>query len=178
MLKEQFSTAHRDFRPQDQITYGVDWLDAESLLQGKIYELSSRCFGDGARLIGEILASVFRQQQRLVLIDGSDCFDPSILPVFGDDTYNLDGSFAWARCRSVKEAVQIADMILRDGNLPRTVMDLQNNSLKEIRSIPRSNWLRLRALAEDSGVSCLVLTTETVIPNAAGRIDIPPSTAS
>lgn len=184
-MKEKFATAHRDYTPRETIRCGVDWIDQAGLEKGSLCEISAResSPAGGAVILGRILQHIIRERQRLVLIDGADAFDPAILPAFGavipaesqdavPQGCDLDGSLIWARCRGVAEAVKVADMMLRDGNLPRTVIDLQNNDLKEIRSIPASSWLRLRSLTEDSGVNCLILTPAPAINCAAMRFEI------
>lgn len=184
VLKTKFSTAHRDYTPRETIASGIDWIDQVGLEKGCICEISGSGDGavaGGAVILGQMIQYVVRERQRLVLIDGADAFDPSTLPAFETPIpsvteppgeFELDSSFLWARCRGVAEAVKVADMILRDGNLPRTVIDLQHNSIKEIRAIPASSWLRLRSLTEDSGVSCVMLTPGPVINCAALRFDL------
>lgn len=185
VLKTKFATAHRDYTPRESFVCGVGWIDQVGLEKGCICEISgneSGALSGGAVVLGQMLRHALQERQRFVLIDGADAFDPSILPVFGAEQpvdgltvpggYDLDGSFLWARCRGVAEAVKVADMILRDGNLPGTVIDLQHNSVKDIRSIPASSWLRLRSLVEDSGVSCLIMTPVPSINCAAIRFEL------
>lgn len=178
-LKDKFAGAHRNLAPRETLAYGVEWLDRAKLEKGAICEISGQQFSAGAVLIGQCLRHVLQNGEHLLLIDGADSFDPAILPLFAaaataehDMVESLDRSFAWARCRTVKEAVQVADLILRDGNLPRTLIDLQNNSAKEIQSIPRSSWFRLRSLVEESGTSCLILTPQPMIACAALRFEL------
>lgn len=173
VLKNKFATAHRDYTPRESIRCGIDWIDQIGLEKGSLCEISGNngSLAGGAVILGQMLRYIIGERQRLVLIDAVDAFDPSTLPVFGSD-YDLDGSLIWARCRGVIEAIKVADMILRDGNLPRTVIDLQHIPPKEIRSIPSSSWLRLRALTEDSGVSCLIMTPNPSINCASMRFEI------
>jgi len=180
ILKDKFATAHRDYTPRESLRCGVDWIDQIGLEKASLCEISSQASSPagGAVILGQMLRHIIQERQRLVLIDGADSFDPSILPVFegysphGMGESDLDGYFIWARCRYVAEAVKVADMILRDGNLPRTIIDLQQNAVKEIREIPASSWLRLRSLAEDSGVSCLIMTPTPSINCASMRFEI------
>ncbi len=182
VLKDKFATAHRDYTPREKLRCGVDWIDQIGLEKASLCEISSQASSPagGAVILGQMLRYIIQVRERLVLIDGADSFDPSILPVFegespsgmGEPAYDLDGIFIWARCRHVVEAVKVADMILRDGNLPRTIIDLQLNDAKEIREIPASSWLRLRSLTEDSGVSCVIMTPTPSINCASMRFEI------
>lgn len=178
-LKKQFATAHLPAAPRETFLCGVEWIDAVrpqsqpgGLPTGAICELCSSPAA-GAAVIGQMLRHVLRNGQRLVLIDGADSFDPSAFPLFTrPETASLaEGSFLWARCRSAVEAVKVADLILRDGNLPRVILDLQGCAEKEIRAIPSSSWLRLRGLAEESGVSCLAMTPRPLLTCAALRFE-------
>ncbi len=192
-LKDKFADAHRDCcTPLEMVPSGIDWLDRAvssgggdgsddgGVPRGALCEISGQSMAAGALVVAQMLQHTLRERQRLVLIDGADSFDPACLPIFGEaalpgpqgeppDYCDVDGAFLWARCRRVEEAVQVADMILRDGNLPRTIVDLQHNAAREIRAIPRSSWLRLRSLVEDSGASCVLLTPEPLIACAARR---------
>lgn len=193
VLQDKFAEAHRSPAPREMIRSGVDWIDEESkrggspgrgaggIPKGAISEVCGTSMSEGAVLIGRMLRYAIGARQRFVLLDGSDSFDPAMFPVFSGDGNGLDeaglsgdlsGSFVWARCRGAEETLRVADLILRDGNFPRTVIDLQMTPIREIRAIPRSSWLRLRALTADSGVSCLVLTPEPVIPCAAIRFEL------
>jgi len=78
----------------------------------------------------------------------------------------------------VDQALRIADLLLRDGNLPTVILDLQGCLESELRGIPNTIWFRLRNLAEQSGVRCLAFTPSPLVSSAALRVDLaqPPST--
>ena len=56
------------------------------------------------------------------MIDGRDTFDPQSQPPGACD------SLLWIRCRAAKDAVRAADLLLRDGNLPLLLIDLEHGS--------------------------------------------------
>lgn len=97
----------------------------------------------------------------LGLIDGCDSFDPAS---YGPA---LCSRLLWVRCRQTEESLHCTDLLLRDGNLPLLVLDLQLNPLSELRKIPASSWYRLRNLAKQSGSSLLVFTPRHLVPCAA-----------
>ncbi|MEO0415740.1 MAG: hypothetical protein AAF226_12410 [Verrucomicrobiota bacterium] len=177
-LKGQFAEAHRDYSEKEPCESGIDWLDDGGLFKGGIFEIVSGPSSSSAGLIGELLQYTLRHRERLVLIDAMDAFDPSTLPLFeqteqlSGQTHSLAASFLWLRCRSVEESVKIADLILRDGNLPRVVLDLELANAADLRSIPSSSWYRLRSLTEEAGSTCLSLTSRPTLPCAAIRYQL------
>ena len=100
----------------------------------------------------------------VALVDGRDCFDPEEVPP--EDTT----PFLWVRCRGAGEAVQAADWLARDGNLPRIILDLQYNSVAELRRVPASSWYRLKALAEKTGSVLIVFSPAKLLPCASRRL--------
>lgn len=182
VLEEKFGEAHRS-RPRETVVWGAEVLDRAAIPRGALCEVTlapGASPAAGAVVIGQILRHGLKQRRRLVLVDGCDAFDASVLPVFGDESasdagagsVDLDGSFLWARCRGMRDVVPVADVLLRDANLPRVVIDLQGLSMREIRAVPPSNWLRFRALVEQSGTSCLVFTPAPLLRCAAVRVEL------
>jgi hypothetical protein len=106
---------------------------------------------------------IFENSEHLALIDGQDCFDP------GSTDAQFLNRFLWVRCRDAQDAIKSADWLLRDGNLPLVVMDLQMNPAAELRRIPASSWYRLRAVAEETETACLVFSPEKLVPAAHSR---------
>jgi hypothetical protein len=78
----------------------------------------------------------------------------------------------WVRCRGAGQAVQAADLLLRDGNLEAVFLDLQLNAERELRRLPSPVWHRLRVLAEGSGRTLFGFTPCRVIASAAVRIEM------
>ncbi len=141
-----------------------------------------------------MLTHAVRKQQHLVLIDGADAFDPASHPTFSPENAGaasgnsgaesqrggappeksspLDGTFLWARCRSVSEAIKVADLIVRDANLPRVILDLQLCDLREVRRVASSSWFRLRSQLEENGGTLIAFTPAPVIPSASLRFEM------
>ena len=145
---------------------GVDCLDAVGLRRGHLYEVIGESASSGTGwLIDQLLFQLERGAVRPVLIDGRDSFDP---PSMTGDT-GMDRHFLWVRCFHADEAVQAADWLLRDGNLPLVILDLQMNPLEEMRKIRSGSWYRLRTLAEEADTILLVFTVEKLLPCAELR---------
>ena len=105
-----------------------------------------------------------RERSFLALIDGRDAFDlesveSAALP-----------HLLWVRCRKTSEALQAADLLLRDGNFPLVVLDLVLNPAPELRKIPQSHWYRLQRLVEPAPTAFLVLTAQSMISSAQWKL--------
>ncbi len=102
----------------------------------------------------------------LVLVDARDTFDPASFDPA--DCARL----LWIRCRQTDDALQAADLLLRDGNLPLVVLDLASLPTRELRRIPLTAWHRLRQLAAETRTTLLALTPAAAIPCAQLRLTL------
>jgi len=102
----------------------------------------------------------------LALIDGRDSFDPAS---YGPAAC---ARLLWIRCHHADESLRCTDLLLRDGNLPLLVLDLQLNPAAELNAIPSSSWYRLRNLARQSGTTLLAFTPRPLIPAAALQLTL------
>lgn len=102
----------------------------------------------------------------LALIDGRDHFDPYSFSA--EDCSKL----LWLRCQSPEQAIKAADLILRDGNLPRVVLDLFAFSSSELAKIPNSSWHRIKQSIELNDLSLIALTPRALIPCALIRLSL------
>jgi hypothetical protein len=112
------------------------------------------------------LESAFIAQRTIILIDGRDSFDPTT------NGSEACGQLLWVRCRQASEAIQAADLLLRDGNLPLILMDLQLNASKELNRIPGTTWFRLRNLAEQTAAALITITPAPIITSAHQRLHL------
>ncbi|MCB1236623.1 MAG: hypothetical protein KDM91_16265 [Verrucomicrobiae bacterium] len=198
LLRERFPAAHRQIPPppplspptapasDDDISplsatsaafpLGVKALDALGAVEpGTIVEMVGRRPGCGAGLLVAALArAAVRERRHLALIDGADAFDSVSAGLDAADCRFL----LWLRCgRRIENALKAADRLLRDGNLPRVVMDLQLCDPRAIRlglaaAGGNSAWHRLRGLAEKTGAVLAAFTPEPTIPCARLRLEL------
>src|SRR3954468_83961 len=110
LLAERFP---QTFTPAaDCLTTGLPVIDeviGGGLRQGAITGLSSPTPSAGsALLLYALLENARRSGYFLALVDGKDSFDPQPL-----DNARL-GHLLWVRCQKAFEAVQAADLLLRD----------------------------------------------------------------
>ena len=135
------------------------------LTRGAITELTSAPgHAGGATLIAALLRRAGCDRYFIALIDGRDSFDPQSV---GGTTL---GHLLWIRCQKASEAMQAADLLLRDGNFPLLILDLVLNSLAELSRIPANNWYRLQRLVESAPTAFLVLTPRSMISSAQWKL--------
>jgi hypothetical protein len=147
---------------------GIDEIIGGGLPKNAITELSSpNLSGGSALLLYALLQNAQRTGYFLALVDGKDSFDPQPL---GNARL---GHLLWVRCRKAFEAVQAADLLLRDGNFPLVVLDLVLNASEELRKIPQTSWYRLQRLVEAVPAAFLVLTRTSLISSAQLKLSLP-----
>lgn len=146
---------------------GQSLLDGLGLAKGAVTEVVS-AQGGGGLLIACLLEHQGTVNEPVALVDGGDAFDPwSVAPAVLE-------RLLWLRCRETTLAVKAADLLLRDGNIPLVLLDLQPHALKEVQGLHSSLWHRLRLLAEKSGTSLCVLTPGRCVPCARSRVVLEP----
>ena len=154
----------------DRLATGLATIDqaiAGGLPKNAITELSSPIPSAGsALLIHALLRNAHRAGYFLALVDGRDSYDPESV---GNATLR---NLLWLRCSKAFEAVQAADLLLRDGNFPLVVLDLVLNAPEELRKIPQTNWYRLQRLVEAAPVAFLVLTRTSIISSAQLKLTL------
>jgi hypothetical protein len=131
------------------------------LMKGAITELSSPFPSAGSgTIIAALLERAAEEGYFIALIDGRDSFDPQSM------SERALRHLLWVRCHRATEAMQAADLLLRDGNFPLVILDLLLNPLPELAKIPSSNWYRLQRLAEPASSAFLIVTPRSMISSA------------
>ena len=161
LLAERFP---QTFAPAaDRLKTGLPAIDTAlgGLPKNAITELTSSNLSAGSALfLHVLLQNAHRDGFFVALVDGKDSFDPhtagpAVLP-----------NLLWARCSHASQAVQAADLLLRDGNFPLVILDLVLNARDELRKIPQTHWYRLQRLVEAAPSAFLVLTRRSMISSA------------
>lgn len=166
VLQRKFPEAHGLVKPPSEVwATGVACLDEAGLPRGRVTEVVGGSLSAG---VGLLVAALLRRQtpvtEYTALIDGSDAFDP--WSVGGRDLERL----LWVRCRELPQAIKAADLLLRDGNIPLVLLDLQLYPVRELLRLPGSVWHRLRLLGEKSGVTTCIFTPGAAVAGAAARL--------
>ncbi len=149
---------------------GVSALDEVidgGLPKNAITELSSPNLSAGsAFLIHALLHRAHRLGFFVALIDGRDSFDPQTT------TNAALRNLLWVRCSKTSDAVQAADLLVRDGNFSLVILDLVLNASEELRKIPQTHWYRLQRLVEAVPTAFLVLTRQSIISSAQLKLSL------
>jgi|GEM_PF-469306 len=163
LLADKFPAAER--KPGGFWPTGLTSLDATEggLRRGALTELSSSP-ANGALFIDVMLRSVVRGGAFAALVDAGGTFDP--------DSYDAAtlARLLWVRCTDAPAAMKATDLLLRDGNLPVLLIDLQRMTRAQLAKSPASTWHRFQRLAEQTSVACLILTRQPVVESAQVRI--------
>ena len=166
LLAERFP--QEQLPPADRLVTGLPIFDETldgGLTKGAITELTSAPGNAGsASIIAALLQRAGRDRFFIALIDGRDSFDPAT------SGGNALPHLLWVRCRKASEAMQAADLLLRDGNFPLVILDLVLNPVEELRKIPPTHWYRLQRLVEPAPTAFLVLTARSMISSAQWKL--------
>lgn len=168
LLAERFP--EEQLPPGDRLVTGLGIFDQQldgGLTKGAITEVNSAPPHAGsASMIAALLHRASHDRFFLALIDGRDSFDPS--SIGASPLRHL----LWVRCRTALEAVQAADLLLRDGNFPLVILDLVLNPVRELQKIPASHWYRLQRLVEPVPTAFLIFTPRSMISSAQWKLSL------
>jgi hypothetical protein len=152
--------------PSGRLHTGCAALDRRGgLIRGCLTEVCGSA-GGGQLVISVLLEAATREGFFLSLIDGADSFEPADWP--GEHL----GRLLWVRCREVESALKAADILLRDGNLPVLLLDLQGASDRQLRRTPVGTWHRFHRVIESSSTTLLVFTPRPMVEGAPCRIAV------
>jgi RecA/RadA recombinase len=155
ILAERFP--QEAFPPQTFIQTGLTCFDQKlggGLLRGALTQVVTPNLSSGSTLVlHEIVEAMNLAAQFVALVDGTNCFEPS---------KNTD-LLLWIRCQNAHQAVKATDLLLRDGNVALTILDLKQNDDRELRKIPATTWYRLRRVAEAARTTLLLMTRHQLI---------------
>lgn len=174
LLRQKYPDAHRSPpAAQAALAGGTSDLSAiEALalqtLEGQFTEITGGETPDACPGIGLVLHHLLEQAyasgRGLALVDGCDRFDPQSYPA------PLCRNLFWARCREIQTALKVADLFLRDANLPLVILDLFQQPARDLARVHLSIWYRLRQLTEHSGCGLCLLSARTASPAAHRRL--------
>jgi hypothetical protein len=165
-LRARFPEAHAPQMLDEQpVVKGVSCIESLDLRKGAITEVVASRPGSGAALL---MAGLLQREgacrELTALVDGSDTFDPwSLCPAALE-------RMLWVRCREPGKAIRASDLLLRDGNIPLVILDLQSHAARALQGLPSSVWHRLRMLAERSGTCLCAFTPVRTVGCARTRV--------
>ena len=100
------------------------------------------------------------------LVDAANSFEPSD---WKDEQLRR---ILWVMCGAAASAIRAADILLRDGNLPIVILDLQMLPMPQLWRIPASTWHRFQRIIEPGATVLVVLTPQPMVEGLATRIAI------
>ena len=167
-LRARFPGAHADRVTDTTLLHtGIPCLDAAGVAKGALTEIVGERPSCGVALvIHALLERETAVREYTALVDGSDAFDPwSAAPQALERTL-------WLRCKNPLQAVKATDLLLRDGNVPLVLLDLQLHKPRDVARVPATAWHRLRFLAEQSGAALCVFTPCELVSCARTRVTL------
>ena len=129
------------------------------LQRGVVTEVSGST-GSGTLFLENVIRSVSTSHSMVALVDGASAFDVA------EENRRL----LWVLCKEAQAAIKVTDLLLRDGNLPLVLLDLQMNPAAELRRIPSTTWYRFQRIVEQSTAAFVVLTPRPMVSSAATRL--------
>lgn len=165
-LRARFPEAHAPQMPEVvPVASALTCVESLQLSRGAITEVTAASASAGVGLlISGLLQRDGACRELTALVDGSDAFDP----------WSLEASalerLLWVRCRAPDAAIRATDLLLRDGNIPLVLLDLQMQAPRAVQGLPSSVWHRLRMLAEKSGTMLCAFTPVRTVPCARSRV--------
>ncbi|XHR30815.1 MAG: hypothetical protein ACFUZC_09670 [Chthoniobacteraceae bacterium] len=157
LLSEKFPAAE----PKAAGVFRVDSPEIE-LRRGAVTEVCGSP-GSGMLLLEGLIGAARAAGMMVALVDGTGGFDPAQC---GRDLRHL----LWVRCAEAGTAVKAADLLLRDGNIPLILLDLQMNA--DLRRIPATTWYRFQRIVEPTASMLVAFTPRPVVSSAVERIEL------
>jgi hypothetical protein len=153
--------------PASLLTTGIECLDRSlegGMRRGTITQLVAPYPSCGsASLLHDLIDSMHAAASQFVaLIDGKNSFEP-----LGNTDLLL-----WIRCENANQAIRATDLIIRDGNIVLSILDLKQNEVQELRKVPLTAWYRLQRVAADSGTTLLLITSHYISGSCFAAVQI------
>ena len=130
LVAEKFPQSPR--RQEGRLPIGCKAFDQKGgFLRGAVTEVCGSIAG-GVLLLAAVVNTAMRDGFSVGLIDAANSFEPS------DWKDEHLSRILWVMCGAAGPAIKAADILLRDGNLPVVILDLQMLPMSQLR-IPRRN---------------------------------------
>jgi hypothetical protein len=164
LVAEKFPQSPR--RQEGRLPIGCKAFDQKGgFLRGAVTEVCGSS-ASGPLLLAAVVDTAMRDGFFIGLIDAANSFEPS------DWTDQHLRRILWVMCGAAGPAIRAADILLRDGNLPVVILDLQMLPMPQLRRIPASTWHRFQRVIEPTATVLTVLTPQPMVEGAAARMAI------
>jgi hypothetical protein len=157
----------------------LDTLLRGGLPRGQLSELtgpasSGRTSSGRTSVLMQLMASSTRRGEIVALIDTSDCLDVASAAAAGldlDRVLWIRGSAVAAgdvAGQVVERAIKALNLVLQAGGFSIVALDLGDVSIREIKSLPHTTWLRVQRAIEGSDTACVLIVPEPIARSAGG----------
>ena len=165
LVAEKFPQSPR--RLGSRLPVGCNGLDQKGgFLRSAVTEVCGSS-ASGPLLLAAVVNAAVREGVFIALIDAANSFEPS------DWTDTQLRRVLWVMCGgAAPPAIRAADILLRDGNLPLIILDLQMLPVEQLRRIPASTWHRFQRILEPIATALIVLTPQPMVEGAVARMAI------
>ena len=164
LVAEKFPQSPR--RQEGRLPIGCKAFDQKGgFLRGAVTEVCGSIAG-GVLLLAAVVNTAMRDGFFIGLIDAANSFEPS------DWKDEYLSRILWVMCGAAGPAIKAADILLRDGNLPVVILDLQMLPMSQLQCIPASTWHRFQRVIEPTATVLTVMTPQPVVEGAAARMAI------
>lgn len=162
LVEEKFPQSAQ--APAGRLRTGCPLLDEQGgLRKGSVTEICGSAVGS-QMILSALLDVAVRDGFFIGMIDGANAFNPAD---WGQEQLRR---MLWVMAGKAEAALKAADLLLRDGNLPVLLLDLQIVPVRQLNRIPASTWHRFQRVIEQSATVLAVLTPEPMIEGAPTRI--------
>jgi hypothetical protein len=164
LVAEKFPQSPR--RQEGRLSIGCKAFDQKGgFLRGAVTDVCGSIAG-GVLLLAAVVNTAMRDGFFVGLIDAANSFEPS------DWKDEHLSRILWVMCGAAGPAIKAADILLRDGNLPVVILDLQMLPMSQLQCIPASTWHRFQRVIEPTATVLTVMTPQPVVEGAAARMAI------
>jgi hypothetical protein len=140
---------------------------------------SGRTSSGRTSVLMQLMAASTRRGEIVALVDTSDCLDVASAAAAGIDLDRV----LWIRGSTVapgvvgatrsaghviERAIKALNLVLQAGGFSIVALDLGDVSIREIKSLPYTTWLRVQRAIEGSDTACVLLVPEPIARSAGG----------
>lgn len=134
---------------------------------GEISELVGLGHGSGsAQVVHAMLRQAAADGSFAVVVDGTDSLDVCAIPP------EVLSRLLWVRCSRADEVLKAADLLLRDRNFVRVILDLKLNPSAELRRISHTVWHRFHRLVEQGSATVVIITPQPLVAGVSCRVQV------
>jgi hypothetical protein len=168
-FREELAMRFPEAVPLPARHWATSWQEIDALEGGLAHNSVTELCGSpgcGSFFLDRVFGSVKARGGLAALVDGGHSFDP------GSYDAAVFPRLLTVFCETAEQSVKVTDLLLRDGNLPLVLLDLQALQLRRIGRIPASTWHRFQRLVERSGTALVVMTPQPIVEAARVRITL------